>query len=191
MDGGKAKHHARKVSLVEAGNTAKTRREESQGVGNVLQGGGTSNITVRFGDLGPFGENGEEGRRITHRFSQSYHSEARSAGSRQDMGDTRDNSSAGSGWDTVGNDLYTEMTGNRGKVGDVATDIRSVCRGERLRGECTQGGGLGGANRLHSHLPWPRALQHLHPFPLFHSGHVTPTGERRPQQHPPHRPLAQ
>ena len=51
-------------------------------------------------------------------------------GSRRYMGDARGGSSAGSGGNTVRNDLYRETIGNRGKVGVVATDIR-MCTGEK------------------------------------------------------------
>ena len=76
----------RKVGLGEAGDTTKTRRGKHQGVRNVLQGGGTSNITLWFGVLGPFGGNVEEGRRSTHIFSQADHGEARASESGKDMG---------------------------------------------------------------------------------------------------------
>ena len=68
--------------------------------------------------------------------------------SRRDMGDAWGDSSAGSGCNTVRNDLYRETTGNFGTVGGVSTNIQSVCRGERLRGVETIGG-LGGSNNLH------------------------------------------
>ena len=87
MVGRKAKHHARKVGLGEARYTTMTRRGGSQGVGNILQGGGTINMTVWFAYLGPFGGNGEKGRRITHIFSHTDHGEASAVGSRRDMGD--------------------------------------------------------------------------------------------------------
>ena len=48
--------------------------------------------------------------------------------SRRDMGDNQGRSSAGSVMNVVRNDLYRETTGNRGIVGGVATNIRSVCR---------------------------------------------------------------
>ena len=37
---------------------------------------------------------------------------------------------------------YRDMAGNHGTVGGVTTNIRSVCRGEGLRGGWTQEGGL-------------------------------------------------
>ena len=61
---------------------------------------------------------------------------------RRDVGYARGRSSAGSGGNTVGNDLYRDMAGNCGTVGGVTTDIRSVCRVEGLRGGWTQEGGL-------------------------------------------------
>ena len=48
------------VDLGGAGDTATNRKGGPQGIINVLQGGGTSNITVWFGELSPFGGNGEE-----------------------------------------------------------------------------------------------------------------------------------
>ena len=116
----------------EDGDTATTRRGIPQGVGNVLQGGGTSNITVLFGYFGPFGGNGEEGRRNTNRFSLIDHGEYSAADSRRYMGDAQGRSSARSGRNTVVNDIYRETIDNRVTVGGVATDIRSVFRVESL-----------------------------------------------------------
>ena len=132
-----AKRHVGKVSLGKDGDTANTRRGGPQGVGNVLQGGGTSDITVWLGYLGPFGGNSEEGIRSTHGFSQIDHGEAILADSRRYMGDIRGGIGAGSGGNTVVNDLYRETKGNRGTVGGVGTDIRSGCRVESLRGGWT------------------------------------------------------
>ena len=106
MDGGKAKHPARKFGLGQAGYNATTIRGGPQGVGNVLQGGVTSDITIWFRDLGPFGGNVKEGRRRTHIFSQTDHKETSAVDSRQDMGDAQVGSSAGSGGKIFGNDLY-------------------------------------------------------------------------------------
>ena len=80
-------HHARKVGLGETGETALTGRGRPQGGGNVLQSGGSSNITVWLGDVGPYGGNGEEGRRVTHRLPQIDHGEASALDGRGDMGD--------------------------------------------------------------------------------------------------------
>ena len=44
------------------------------------------------------------------------------------MGDARGRSSAGSGGNAVGDDLYRETTGNCGTVGDITTNIRSMYR---------------------------------------------------------------
>ena len=44
-------------------------------------------------------------------------------GSRQDMGDTRGGSSAGSSGDAVGDDLHRETTRNCGAVGVAVTNI--------------------------------------------------------------------
>ena len=49
------------------------------------------------------------------------------------MGDARGESSAGSGRNTVSDDLCRETEGNRGAVGGVKTNIKSVCRGEELQ----------------------------------------------------------
>ena len=48
------------------------------------------------------------------------------------MRDYRGGSIIRSGRDEFENELYRETEGNRGTVGGVATDIRSVCRGEEL-----------------------------------------------------------
>ena len=74
-----------RARLVWGGLGAPLRQERGgpQGVRNILQGGVTSNINVWFVDLGPFGGNGEEGRRITHIFSQIYHGEASAANNRR------------------------------------------------------------------------------------------------------------
>ena len=85
-----------------------------------------------FRDVGPFGGNVEESRRVTHRLTQTDHGEASTADRRRDIRDARGGISAGSGGNTVGDDLYRETVGNRGSFGGVTTNIRSVCRGERL-----------------------------------------------------------
>ena len=92
--------------------------------------------------MGPFGGNGEEGRRVTYRVPQTYHGEASVGDRRRDVGDACGGSSARSVRNAVDDDLYREMTGNCGTVGGVMNDIRSVFRGERLRGGCTQDRGL-------------------------------------------------
>ena len=61
-----AEQHACKVVLGETGDTAPTRGGRTQGVGNFLQGVGVGGSTVWVGDVGPFGDNGEEGGRDTH-----------------------------------------------------------------------------------------------------------------------------
>ena len=72
------------------------------------------------------------------------------------MGDAQGGSITGSGGNTVVNYIYRETTGNRGTVGGVTTDIRSVCRGKGLRWGRTQEGGLvtprGGIETTSIHL---------------------------------------
>ena len=92
--------------------------------------------------MGSFGENVEEGRRGTHRVPQMDRGEASASDRRQDVVDARGGSSAESGRNAVSNDLYRETTGNRITVSDVTTNILSVCRGEGLRWDWTQEGGL-------------------------------------------------
>ena len=53
----------------------------------IIHGVSPNNITLWFGDLGPFGGNVEEGRRGTYGLPQIDHKEASAAYSRQDMGD--------------------------------------------------------------------------------------------------------
>ena len=53
MDRGKAKKLVSKLGLGETGDTNLTVKVRPQGGGNVLQGGGPSNITVWFVDVGP------------------------------------------------------------------------------------------------------------------------------------------
>ena len=88
--------------------------------------------------MGPFGGNGEEFRRVTHRVPKIYHGEASAADRRQNVGYARGGSSAGSGGNVFGDVLYREMSGNRDTVGGVMTNIQSVCRGEGLQGGWTQ-----------------------------------------------------
>ena len=58
MASDKAKHHAHKVSLGEVGDTVMMGRSGPQGVGNVLQGGGTSGTTFWICYFGDFSGNG-------------------------------------------------------------------------------------------------------------------------------------
>ena len=58
------------------------------------------------------------------------------------MVDVRGRSSARGGGNTVGDDLHREKTGNRGTVGGITTDIRSVCRSENIQRWWMQEGGL-------------------------------------------------
>ena len=60
----------RKAGLCETRDTSVTGRGGTQGGSNVLQGGGTRDITVLFGDVGPFGGNGEEYKKVTQRLPQ-------------------------------------------------------------------------------------------------------------------------
>ena len=48
------------------------------------------------------------------------------------MGDSQDISSAGSGGDSVGNELCRETTGDGGTVGGAAADFRGVSKGEGI-----------------------------------------------------------
>ena len=132
MAGDKAENLTRKVGLGETGDTAPTGRGIPQSGGNVLQGDVTSNITVWFGDVGHFGVNGEKGRVGTYGILQTYHGDAIMEDSRRDVGDARGRSSAGNGGNTVSDDIYKETSGNRGTVGGLTTNIRSVCRGEGI-----------------------------------------------------------
>ena len=95
-----------KVGLGGAGDTALAGRGITQGGVNILQGNCPSDITLWFVDMGPFVGNGEEGRRGTHRLPQRYHREESSADKRRGVGDARVRSSAGSGGNSVSNDLY-------------------------------------------------------------------------------------
>ena len=97
MSGCEAGNNAHKVGLGETGDTALRGRGRTQGGGNVLQGSDLSNITVWFKDVGPFNRNREKGRRGMHGLPQKYHEEAIAADYRQDVGDARERSSAGSG----------------------------------------------------------------------------------------------
>ena len=113
----------------ETGDTAPKIRGRIQGGRNVLQGGGTSDITVWFGDVCLFVSNGEEGRRVTHRLTYTDNVGMGPADRIKDVGYARGGSSAGSGVNAVRDDLYMDTAGNRGTVGGVTTYIRNVCRG--------------------------------------------------------------
>ena len=132
----------RKVGLGETGETAPTGRVRPQGGRNVLMGGGTSNTTVWFVYVGPFGVNGEEDRRGKHRVTQTDPGEVSVADTRRGVGDARGGISAGSSGNAVGDDLYRETVDNRGTVGGVTNTIRSVCRGEGILRGWTKEGGL-------------------------------------------------
>ena len=58
------------------------------------------------------------------------------------MGDSWGGSSTGGGRNAVGDNLYREKACNCGTVGGVTTNIRNVCRGERIKSGWTQEGGL-------------------------------------------------
>ena len=107
-----------------------------------MKGGGPSNITVWFRNFGHLRSNGEEGRSNTHRLPQIDHGKASAADRRRDVGDARGGDSEGSGGDAVGDDLYRKTAGNHGTVGGVTTNIKSVCRGEGLKGRWMQARGL-------------------------------------------------
>ena len=105
MARGKAKHNARKVGLGEVGDTFMMGRGGPQGVGNVLQGSGTSDTTFWILYLRTFGRNREEGIGNTQYVYWTDHGEASVTNTRQDMGDSQGGSSAGdyrqswqSGW---------------------------------------------------------------------------------------------
>ena len=62
-----------KVALGETFETDLMREDRTQGIGNFIQGGGAGNSTVWVGDVGPFGDNGEECGRYTHWVPLSDH----------------------------------------------------------------------------------------------------------------------
>ena len=64
------------------------------------------------------------------------------SGIRRYVGYARGRSSAGSGGNAVGVDLYRETEGSCGTVSAVTTNILGVCIGEGLRERWTQKGGL-------------------------------------------------
>ena len=118
-----AEHHARKVVLGDTGDTDPTGRGITQGAGNVLQGGGAGDPTVRVGDLGPFGGNGEEDGRDSNWIPSTDHGEVSAAVRRRDMGDARGGRSTGGSGNAVGDDLHRETAGNRGTVGGATSTI--------------------------------------------------------------------
>ena len=73
--------------------------------------------------MGTFSGNVEEGREHTQGVSEVYYGEAIAPVIRHDMGDSQGGSSAVSGSNSVGDDLYRETTGNCGIVGGVALNI--------------------------------------------------------------------
>ena len=89
------KHHAHKVSLRDTGDTASTKGDRTQGIGNFLQGGGAGDCTVWVGYVVPFGDNGEEGGRYTHWVPLSGHGESSGAFRRRNRGYTQGRRSAG------------------------------------------------------------------------------------------------
>ena len=66
---------------------------------------------------------------------------------RNDVGDARGGSIAGSSRNSVRDDLNKDMAGNRGTVGGVTTIIRILYRGIRDTRGVDAGGGLGSAKR--------------------------------------------
>ena len=123
MTGCAAEHHAHKVGLGETGDTALTGRGRTQGVGNVLHGGGAGNPNVRVGDVGPFGGNRKEGGRDTHWVPSEYHEEVSAAGRIRDVGDARGGRSTVGIRNAVGDDLHRDTAGKRGTVGGATSPI--------------------------------------------------------------------
>ena len=116
-------NHAYKVGLGETGDTALSRGSRTQGVGNFIQDGGAGDSTVWVGDVGPFGDIGEEGGRDTHWVPSADHGEASEAVKRWDMGDAwGGRRTAGSG-NSVREDLHRYTVGNRGSVGGATSSI--------------------------------------------------------------------
>ena len=100
-----------------------TRGGGTQGVRNVLLGGGADNSTVWVGDVGPFVVNGEEGGRGIHWYSFSYHGESSEADKRQDMEDAWGGRRTKGSGNLVGRDLNRKTTGNCGSVGGATSFI--------------------------------------------------------------------
>ena len=73
--------------------------------------------------MGPFGGNGEEGKRGTHMIPHTDNEEAREVGRRRDIGDSRGGSSVRSSRNTVRDDLNREMKGNHCIVGVVSINL--------------------------------------------------------------------
>ena len=86
--------------------TATTGRVRTQGVGNVLQGGGAGNPTVRVGDMGTFGGHGEEGGRGTHWVPSEYHGEVSATVNRRSVGNTWGGRRTGGSGNAVVDDLH-------------------------------------------------------------------------------------
>ena len=107
----------------ETGDTALKRGNTTQGIENFLQGGGAGDYIVWVGYLGPFGKNGEEGRRDTHRVPLSYHVEESEGNRRQDIGDAWGGMRTGGSGNTVGGDLPRYTAGNLGTVGGATSLI--------------------------------------------------------------------
>ena len=63
------------------------RGDITQGIGSFIQGGGSGNYIVWVGDVGPFGDNGEECGRYTLRVPLSDHGEESEAAKIRDIGD--------------------------------------------------------------------------------------------------------
>ena len=90
----------------ETGDNDTTEKGRTQGVGNILQCGGTGNPTVRVGDMGTFVVNGEEGLRDTHWVPLEYHREASAEVSIQDVGKTWGGSCTVGSGNAVGDYLH-------------------------------------------------------------------------------------
>ena len=91
--------------------------------GNVTQGCGTGSTNFWLGDLVTFGSDGEEGGGHKRRFYEEDHGEAGALEGRHKVGDSQDISSAGSGGNSVGDELYRETTGGGGTVGGAANNF--------------------------------------------------------------------
>ena len=93
-------------------DTALTIGDRTQGIGNVLHGGGAGNSTVWVEEEGPFGNNGEECGRYTHWVPLSDHREASEATKIRDIGDSWVKRCTGGSRNTVGGDLHRETEVN-------------------------------------------------------------------------------
>ena len=105
------------------GGTASTGRDRTQGVGNFLQGGGTSGSTVWVGDVGPFSINGKEGREVTHRVPATDHGEYIKVIRIRDMGDAEGGRRTRGSRNPGGEGLHRETAGNHGAVGGATSLI--------------------------------------------------------------------